>query len=532
MDLALGQPAAAEAKLGVATAHTPTIQAAHKQIAQLKASYDKSGASDGAAATSQAGIVDLLDPKAQTIRDIYSKFISALLLSISYSLAGRGSYIPLGSHLLVEVPTASATSLDLILDSVPTGLEAIELNVHWTTSGCIIISAVPSSSLGLRQLSTSITDVDHTSDKFCGWDIRLAPSSSHAKFHAIEPRSGSGALSREEAVPDIDGVRVTDQRRFQRQRWKSRVRVWLTARGISINDQERWIEAELTAPHTLVNTMDTAVAPGTVNIYTILWPASLCFFSNLLGEQSTTEHAAWLFTPMEDVFHDPLLDAETWFNAKAEREAAIELKRQEKEMLARCKETVSVDDGDEDVNDIDARTNQYIDAQAINGVYPTPPDGFQPQIASAPTTNDPRTSPAGQGSTSVAVNTPQDPKAAANPAAIPSDFGLGSGSYENNDDEDLFGDMDTETFATNGLTEADFSFFDEPDVETKEEDDDKNVDDQLIVTDVHSSPINVENKAIGGMAPTLTASNNDKANKAAAVEGAPCSSKLAMKWIV
>lgn len=532
MDLILGQPTAVEARSGAATAHTPTVQAAHKQIAQLKAFHDKSSASDPAAASNQAGIVDLVDPIAQGIRDIYSKFISAMLFSISYSFAWRGAYIPLGSRLLVEVSTASATNHDMILEEEPTRLEVVELNIHWATSGSIDISVSPTCSLGLRQLSTAIVDLNHTIDTCCGSNIRLAPSSIPAKLRAIEPRLSSGDPKGEGAVADIDGIRVTDRRKFYRQRWKDRVRVWLAARGISINNHERWVEADLTATHTLVDTVDTAMQPGTLNTHIILWPATLCFLSDQCGEQSAMEHTAWLFTPMEYIFHDPLLDAETWFKAKGEREAAIELKRQEKEMLARSKETVSVDDGEEDMDDIYARTNQYIDAEAVNGVYPTPPDGFQPQVAGAPTTKDPPTSPAGQGSTVIAVDTPQDPKGAATPAAMPSDLRLSSGSYENNDDEDLFGDMDTETFATNGLTEADFSFFDEPDIDTKEEDDDKYVDDELIGTKVHSSPFNVENMAIGGMAPKPTASNDDKANESASDKGTPSSSKLAIKSIV
>lgn len=516
-----------EAKSGVATAHTPTIQPAHKQITQLKASYDRSGVSDGVVPNSQAGVVETFDRTAQKTQVVYSKFVSATLLSISYSLAGRGVYIPLASNLMVRVPTASATNDGLILENEPVGLEAIELDVHWATSGCLTITISPSSPLGFHQVSAATTDVNHLIDAFYRREIRLAPSSFPAKFRAIEPRLASGALRSDEVVPNTDGVHMHDQRQFSRQRWKSRVRVCLAARGISVTDQEQWIEAELTAPQTWVDAVDTATQPSPMNVDTILWPAALCFFPDQVREPSKMEHTAWLFRPMEDFFHDPLLDAETWFKAKAERETAIELKRQEKELLARSKETVNVDDGDEDTSDAFARTNQYLDAQAINGVYPTPPDGYQPQVVGAPTTNDPRSSPPGQGATAIAVDTPQDVQVAATPAAIPSGFGLGSGTYENNDDEDLFGDMDTETFATNGLTEADFSFFDEPDVDIKERDDDKHVHDELIVMKVHSSPTAVENMAVSGMAPSLTASDKVEANKSVADKGAWSSSKLA-----
>ena len=525
MDLPLGQPAAVEAKTGAATAHTPTIPPAHKQIAQLKASYDRCGASDGAVANVQAGAVDSSDRTAHKTQDVYSKLVSATLLSLTYLLAERGAYVPLGIHLMIEVPTASPTMNDLVLENEPTGLKTIELKVHWATSGSLTISAYPSSPLGLRQVSTAIADVDHTSDSFYGWEIRLAPSSFPAKLRAIEPRSGSGTPVYDEAMPDCDGVRMSDQRQLHRRMWKSRVRGCLAARGMSISDQERWIEAELTVPHTLINACDTAGQPGTVKSETILWPAALCFFLEKSGVQSNTEDAAWLFRPMEGFFHDPLLEAETWFNARAEREAAIESKRQRKELLARSKEAASVDDGEEDSSEIYSRTNQYIDAQAINGVYPTPPDGFQPQAMGATTSNDPRTSPAGQGASIIAVDTPQGTHITATPAAMPPGFGLASGSYINNDDEDLFDDIDTKTFATNGLTEADFSFFDEPDVVTKEIPHDKHDSYEPLVTDVRDITTTVEDMAIGGMAPSLESSNNDEVNKSAADEQAPSSSK-------
>lgn len=535
MDLPLGLPAALEAKTDVATAHTTTIPPAHKQIVQLKASYDRSGASDGAVANVQAAVIDSSDRTAQSPQDVYSKLVSATLLSITYLLAERGAYIPLGSHLMIEVPTASPAMNDMVLENEPTGLKATELQVHWATSGSLTISASPSSPVGFRQVSTAIADIDHTSDAFYGWEIRLAPSSFPAKLRAIESRSGSGTPAYDEAMPDFDRVCMIDQRQLHRRTWKSRVRGFLAARGMSISDQERWIEAELTVPHTLINACDTAVQPGTVKTETILWPAALCFFLDQPGVQSNTEHAAWLFRPMEDFFHDPLLEAETWFNARAEREAAIESKRQEKELLAASKQAASVDDGEEDTSEIYSRTNQYIDAQAINGVYPTPPDGFQPQAIGATTTNDPRTSPAGHGASIIAVDTPQGTQVAATPASMPRGFGLGSGSYVNNDDDDLFGDMDTETFATNGLTEADFSFFDEPDVVTKEIPHDKHDSYEPLVTDVHDITTTVEDMAIGRMAPSLGSSNNDEMNKSAAYKQAPFFSKKAtgsiLEWV-
>ena len=446
---------------------------------------------------------------------------------MSYSLAKRGAYIPMGSHLMLEVPTGSASIDDLILENEPARLKVIELYVHWSNSGSLTISMSTSNPLGFRQVSIVIAHTSHTSDAFHGWEIRLAPSSFPAKLRAIEPRLSAGVAQGDEALSDADGVRMVDQRQFHRQRWKSRVRVCLAARGVLISDQERWIEAELTASHTLVDAVDIAMQPGTLKTDTILWPAALCFFLEQPREQSTTEHAAWLFRPMEDFSQDPLLDAETWFKAKAEREAAIESKRQEKELLVRSKATVSGDDGEEDTSDIYVRTNQYIDAHAINGVYPTPPDGFQPQAIGAPATNDPRTSPAGQGASAVGVDTPQDNQVAVTSAAVPSGFGLGAGNYENNEDEDLFGDMDTETFATNGLTEADFSFFDEPDIDTKEVDDDKHITDESLITNVHSNPTIVENTPMGGQALSLTPSNNQEANRSATDKYASSSSKLA-----
>ena len=521
-----GQPTAGESKPGVAAAPTLSTVPAHKQIAQLRASHDRSIASDGGASNVQARADDLSDKTAQHSRDVYSKFVSATLLSTSYLLAEREAYIPVGS-LLIEGPAALDRQDDFGLEGDEIESPAIVLNVQWATSGSLVLSASPSIPSGLRQVSASITDNMDTSDAFHGREIRLAPSSHLANFCGIEAHSVTESPSIDEVMPDFDGGRTLNQRHLRRKKWKAHVRNCLAARGISISNQGRWIHAGLTGPHEIPDgASDTAVGLRTERPVIILWPAELCFFHERSGESSTTDYAAWFFRPVDDNFHDPLLDAEKWFTAKGEREATKETKRQEKELLARNKETVSTYDGEEDTSDTYARTNQYVDMQAINGVYPTPPDGFQPQAIGGSTMNDPRPSPAGQEVGAVVADTSQDTQVAQTPAAMPSGFGLGTGNYDDHDDDDLFGDMDTETFATNGLTEADFSFFDEPDVDTMEVEDDKHLNGEARDSDLHGNLNAVEHMAISATTPNLTVVKDDEINKPVADNDASSSSKL------
>lgn len=57
----------------------------------------------------------------------------------------------------------------------------------------------------------------------------------------------------------------------------------------------------------------------------------------------------------------------------------------------------------------------------------------------------------------------------ANPEFSPN-VGVGTGRYDESDDEDLFGDMNERDFGARGITDADFSFFDDPTFENMNED--------------------------------------------------------------
>ena len=197
-----------------------------------------------------------------------------------------------------------------------------------------------------------------------------------------------------------------------------------------------------------------------------LWPASLCFHRHRPvngGNQIGVLHDI-----ARGEFASPLAKAEAWFLGKSAREEAIKLKIKEDAETEAQKPRKPMSDAeneDEDqfANSI-ARTNQYISAQDASIVYPTPPDAIMSQPQGASMVQDFQ-AVASVGGHQESHTEDLETANAKSPTFDSSGMPLPSASYEKGDDEDLFGEIDTDMFAANDLTEADFNFFDEPDLE-------------------------------------------------------------------
>jgi mediator of RNA polymerase II transcription subunit 13 len=102
---------------------------------------------------------------------------------------------------------------------------------------------------------------------------------------------------------------------------------------------------------------------------------------------------------------------------------------------------------------------QYPDLQTTNLVYPTPPDG-----AAAIGMNHPIPSDAFPDDVDFLSPAAAQDKNIPNTEAS-SNAPIGTGKYDASDDDDLFGEMNDRDFGSKGITDADFSFFDDPDLE-------------------------------------------------------------------
>ena len=133
-----------------------------------------------------------------------------------------------------------------------------------------------------------------------------------------------------------------------------------------------------------------------------------------------------------------------------------------------------------DVVSASTRLAVAADGQAAGAVYPTPPDGVVPPTAagtgSSDTSNDFTSGNAPEGTSRATVDPEQEIKVdtkteswaddkdevdAGSKEIDVDDFGLASAGLDD-DGENMFADMDEDMFNETGVTEADFSFFDQP----------------------------------------------------------------------
>lgn len=188
----------------------------------------------------------------------------------------------------------------------------------------------------------------------------------------------------------------------------------------------------------------------------IVWPASLCLKS-IRGRGVSKSAHTLAGIVNEDASADPLVRAENWYAARMDRASILATMRKKKELATSLQSQDSESEDDAiPLNDIGLNDNRTI-TQDMTGVYPTPPDGppFNAYTSSAVPQQGTHAS---AENTSVLSANVLSMSPLASSAVLEHEPAL----YEESREGSLFGDMDTDLFASNGLTEADFNFFDEP----------------------------------------------------------------------
>jgi mediator of RNA polymerase II transcription subunit 13 len=372
--------------------------------------------------------------------------MNAVISTISYHLARHHNTVQLDTKTFLPV---SKQPLKEHGETPPPSLNPFTLDFYLTAGGNLVISTGLDYAHKLRTIRQS-EDVSAVYLAVAGLSGELLE----------EPSSGG----------DAD---MLD--------WKELVKEKLALRGIhlaEIDCELRW--ALVRACPTSVDDSGDATALSSVVFY---WPAVLCFHNdgvNLHGhsrnliteieEIDGTDPASWFSPPGQGGFRDPIHFAEDWFRGKGDRDRVIaERRRKQREIEAAQRQAEGA------ALSVPSPFYTRGDLQSVGGVYPTPPDGL-PQASS---TQIPQDIPAVAG---------------ANLSARPSvdyqtgdgmdlDMGLfnegvkmrgpsiiSRGSMQLDTSmhmgDDLFGEMDEDDdFVGNDITDADFSFFDEPDLD-------------------------------------------------------------------
>lgn len=423
--------------------------------------------------------------------DIYELFISAVLAMVSYHLARFHNHLPLNSRTLLSpaaVMSVSPNSSDFDESSEPRQASTmVTLDVRLTDAGTLILISSTASSGASRLRPTAWND--NGSLEPGRLDLRLSPGGQIVKL-AGSTASATGVMRAEAAAPferpDVD-MQIPETR--LEDAWKSRVQGWLAGKGIYLQHPTArdWVQV-LTAS-SRAPTRDNEVSPqeDRSGDLQFLWPRELCY--TLAEAQSNcldtgVEHLQ--VSDQESGLHDPLGFAEDWFKSKSIRDDQLEAARSTRqidELLAqqsRASETAILDHNSMDEPYI--RAVNYLDLHAAGTIYPTPPDGTHIQGSTGPhisneiglTPENGEVAHFDQGASLGANNE----HGSARPLQVnegvyetgerrrsdASQLAMLSAGYDASNG-DMFGDMDGDMFGTSGITEADFSFFDEPDLE-------------------------------------------------------------------
>lgn len=358
-----------------------------------------------------------------TLTDIYPKMLAAISQTISHHLSQERGLLLIGPCKGVDVRTLGDHAHEYPESGLASARTAIvSCTVRWHSSGTLLFAL---SGDALPQLSTlaHVGSSRQSSSPFpLGASLLLSPSGLVGYFHGLENTPKGHPLYRARAE------------------MKSSIASGLMSRGISMPAIPQWALVQVEADK------NGRVSKGEAGLKTPhlkLWPAHLCLCRDVqtirrsLGKWALPENAL-------TSAGDPLEEAQEWFIRKLARMEALEARRlQDKAELERTKEAADAKDGDA-VSDIESQVDRDVTPRDVNGIYPTPPDGM----------------PSAAHDSSLSNAPPSEGNADDVNGGIASD-GMHQ-SYQEERKDDLFEGMDIDVFATNGLTEDDFNFFDEP----------------------------------------------------------------------
>ncbi|KAJ9250239.1 hypothetical protein DTO195F2_8230 [Paecilomyces variotii] len=405
---------------------------------------------------------------------IYAAFISAVTSAMSLQLVRRHNAIPLGSRTLFTAVERNGYDSPILHDSPDSVPSLTTLRIELTPLGKLIISLHTISQHGITRLwDTARNTIGPALEK--GQDIWLAPTGTIARLISAEGEDGSLPSPGLSNPRNSENATPQHLLGLKRKNWKENVVEWIRNVGLPLNsaEDESWIEVEVPEPFysrlAAESMRQTEGKQPSPPLRRLLWPAKYSFTRTKTDSPVETSKFGRC---------DPIDFATEWFataSARNEKLAASQATGGSPGQQPKGAEmsTPRTDAGE--VIESLARVNQYPDLQAASLVYPTPPDGALTQgFNNAPSSDSFAEVPDAAPSTTQNAGRlrPADEEVAnAQPGPDVMDgfgtsttVGVGSGLYDEDDDDDLFEEMNGKDFGSKGITDADFSFFDEPDI--------------------------------------------------------------------
>ncbi|KAH6679295.1 mediator complex subunit 13 C-terminal-domain-containing protein [Halenospora varia] len=403
-------------------------------------------------------------------KDIHESFISAVLGSLMYLLCRDEGFIPLNSRTLILNTFKESGHFGLVGSSlqVANAINLATLEISLTSLGTLVIKAHSDSASGLHSLMSSSSSIDLKSKLAPGATLRLAPGGNTAKFCCMHDHRGpSGSSTALQLQASASDSRIGNLSSATIKAWQSKCLEWLSARGLSTDAIESggWLLVQVNNQSSYP-TFDNQGMSNFDGVSVIPWPALLCFPTS-----SPKGHGTDPYDTFSSHSRDPLSFAEDWLGGRDDR-ASLMLKRQKERQVA---EALSKEQADVEARAL--QSNIYSPAVLRRGsnagaMYPTPPDAIHHPIGVTPSFDGAGSTP---GHPNMYVSHDTVPAAPATSGVLDADMDLwgsgvkkesatGNGNFVDNDNDagDLFGDIGGDIFG-NDITDADFSFFDEPD---------------------------------------------------------------------
>lgn len=356
-----------------------------------------------------------------TTKSIYPRILAALTHTLSYSLSKDKGRLLVGSCVYVDEHTLG----DHVYDLVDPGLAAVRTAIiscwiRWLGSGTLLFTLSKSTAPRLYTLSHLLFKDEGSDAISSGTPMLLSPSGASGQYYGIEdtPKSHPNHHTMSEL--------------------KSAVVTGLKLRGIAMPPDPQWVLLKI-----------DKVQPGNQGDVAsncpvlIPWPAHLCLSENVQSFAEDSERMAVPDATVEDAM-DPLGRAQHWFLGKAARSEALEVRRQNDLKEARQRKEAAEMDDEDVVSEYEPQMERNPTPRDPSGIYPTPPDGLPSIIRHSSVSNEIFSDGVNHGMNGGSASDQMDQP------------------YNEQRANDLFEEMDIDLFATNGLTEDDFNFFDEP----------------------------------------------------------------------
>ncbi|KAJ5525586.1 hypothetical protein N7494_012236 [Penicillium frequentans] len=393
---------------------------------------------------------------------IYASFISAVTGAISLHMIRSHGAFPLGSRTLFTAVQKVGYESPRVDNDSPFSKSCLtSMNIQLNGSGTLMISTQTISQVGISRLCGPQDNTADVLQMQPGTDLWLCPNGTVARLVSanVEPPT----------VPS-PGFAVSGNVAAKKRQWKLDVVQWLVNFGLLINsvDEEVWVEVEVWEPFfarlagEAWRQTDEPQSP--LPLKRMLWPARFCFKRTSSETKPQRNEKSWPLALADD----PLDFAERWpseaetFLANNHLTPALVIEEPQSKDEDMSSPKVDGLDGLESLS----RMAQYTDLPTANLVYPTPPEG-----AAAIGLNhvNPMDNFHDDTDFQMSPDAQQDPKTGPDFKLSP-EVGIGTGRYDASDDEDLFGEMNERDFGSKGITDADFSFFDDPDFDNMHDD--------------------------------------------------------------